>query len=107
MKQEYKRESFVMFQRMLENIKYEVIKILSLVQVQDAEEVEAMEEERKKEIESQQMEFKHDSVLGEDEEESSASETKTIRHNGKRVRRNDPCPCGSGKKYKRCCGQLG
>ncbi|MDU4093612.1 MAG: preprotein translocase subunit SecA [Pantoea sp.] len=101
-KQEYKRESFAMFAAMLESLKYEVISTLSKVQVRMPEEVEAMEAQRREEAErlAQQQQLSH----VDDETEAAAA---LAGETGERkVGRNDPCPCGSGKKYKQCHGRL-
>ncbi|WP_415900233.1 preprotein translocase subunit SecA [Neptuniibacter sp. QD48_11] len=111
-KQEYKRESFHLFQELLENIKRDVIRILSHVQVQQPEDVEAMEQQRREQAERQQMDFKHDNssaMSGEEGESSNAEEQaqpETFVRDGRKVGRNEPCPCGSGKKYKQCHGKL-
>lgn len=101
-KQEYKRESFSMFAAMLESLKYEVISTLSKVQVRLPEEVEAMEAERREEAERlasmQQLSHVDDDTLA---AQSLAAET-----GERKIGRNDPCPCGSGKKYKQCHGRL-
>lgn len=100
-KQEYKRESFAMFAAMLESLKYEVVSVLSKVQVRMPEDVEAMEEQRREEADrlakKQQLSHVEQSVL-----ESEP----TIGIDERKVSRNDPCPCGSGKKYKQCHGRL-
>ncbi|MEI7254616.1 preprotein translocase subunit SecA [Dickeya dadantii] len=94
-KQEYKRESFAMFAAMLEGLKYEVISTLSKVQVRMPEEVEALEQQRREEAErlARQQQLSH-----QDEAGSPYADRK--------IGRNDPCPCGSGKKYKQCHGRL-
>ncbi len=101
-KQEYKRESFAMFAAMLESLKYEVISVLSKVQVRMPEEVEAMEQQRREEAErlarQQQLSHVDDATLVAQDLASQTGERK--------VGRNDPCPCGSGKKYKQCHGRL-
>ena len=101
-KQEYKRESFSMFAAMLESLKYEVISTLSKVQVRLPEEVEEMEAVRRGEAERlsrmQQLSHVDDDTLA---AQSLAAET-----GERKVGRNDPCPCGSGKKYKQCHGRL-
>lgn len=104
-KQEYKRESFAMFAAMLESLKYEVISVLSKVQVRMPEEVEALEVQRREEAErlAKQQQFSHESdnsALMSQEEASVAASLE------RKVGRNDPCPCGSGKKYKQCHGRL-
>ncbi len=93
-KQEYKRESFELFSEMLDNLKYDVIGILSKVQIQAESDVEAVEEQHRK-AEELPKNYQH---------ESAASEVAPQRQ--PRVGRNDPCPCGSGKKYKQCHGKL-
>ncbi|WP_420600297.1 preprotein translocase subunit SecA [Neptuniibacter sp.] len=109
-KQEYKRESFHLFQELLENIKRDVIRILSHVQVQQPEDVEEMEKQRREQAERQQMDFTHDqsSAMGEETETSSeeAEAPAPFTREGRKVGRNEPCTCGSGKKYKQCCGKL-
>ncbi|AKJ41433.1 preprotein translocase subunit SecA [Pragia fontium] len=105
-KQEYKRESFSMFASMLEALKYEVISVLSKVQVRMPEEVEAVEQQRREEAErlASQQQFSHqeeNSLM----EESDGSNKPMVREERK-IGRNDPCPCGSGKKYKQCHGSL-
>ncbi|MGP8333523.1 preprotein translocase subunit SecA [Serratia sp. CY43514] len=102
-KQEYKRESFNMFATMLESLKYEVISVLSKVQVRMPEEVEALEQQRREEAErlAQQQQLSHhdeNALVTEDPNALATAERK--------VGRNDPCPCGSGKKYKQCHGRL-
>jgi preprotein translocase subunit SecA len=102
-KQEYKRESFNMFATMLESLKYEVISVLSKVQVRMPEEVEALEQQRREEAErlAQQQQLSHhdeNALATEDPNAPATAERK--------VGRNDPCPCGSGKKYKQCHGRL-
>ncbi|GAA0303005.1 preprotein translocase subunit SecA [Psychrosphaera haliotis] len=100
-KQEYKRESFELFSTMLEQLKIEVIKVLCRVQVKAEEDVEAVEEQRRQ-AEAADLEFQHESS------NQLASEEKTEVNVSSRVKvgRNDPCPCGSGKKYKQCHGKL-
>ncbi len=104
-KQEYKRESFAMFAAMLESLKYEVISVLSKVQVRMPEEVEALEVQRREEAErlARQQQLSHqtdNSALMSEEEVKVANSLE------RKVGRNDPCPCGSGKKYKQCHGRL-
>ncbi|EMI5491305.1 preprotein translocase subunit SecA [Providencia stuartii] len=103
-KQEYKRESFNMFANMLESLKYEVISTLSKVQVRLPEEVEALEQQRKEEAErlAKKQHLSHEASA-----ESLMSEAEAqIATQGHKIGRNDPCPCGSGKKYKQCHGRL-
>ncbi|MBI3562668.1 MAG: preprotein translocase subunit SecA [Gammaproteobacteria bacterium] len=103
-KQEYKREAFELFREMLGRIKNEVISILSKIVVRSDAEVQAMEEQRRQEESAKHMEFHHDKVGGE-VEKTQEEHTPFVR-NGRKVGRNEPCPCGSGKKYKQCHGKL-
>jgi len=111
-KQEYKRESFRLFSDMLDNIKFEVIKVISTVQVEAPDDMAVMEEKRRQKAQasSQQMQFQHiDTLAPPEQQEAETGEmvgVKTFRREGKKIGRNDPCPCGSGKKYKHCCGKL-
>ena len=97
--QEYKRESFEMFKDLLDRIKYETIRIIARVKVRQDEDVEAMEHQENKNVT-----YQHQSAG----EASSQSDEKveTFVRDGEKVGRNDPCPCGSGKKYKKCHGKL-
>jgi preprotein translocase subunit SecA len=107
-KQEYKREAFEMFSAMLENIKREVVMILSKVQVRE----EAPPPPREMPS-ADEFEFKHEEFTGlggePDEQarpaEGDGSHTPFVRSERK-VGRNEPCPCGSGKKYKHCHGRI-
>ena len=107
-KQEYKRESYELFSEMLDKVKFEVTSLLARVRIRDEEEVTAMEEadRARHEQQAKQMSFQHPSAgtLGADEE---LAEMGVIKASGPKVGRNDPCPCGSGKKFKQCHGQLG
>ncbi|MEY4475574.1 MAG: preprotein translocase, SecA subunit [Pseudomonadota bacterium] len=104
-KQEYKRESFSMFAAMLESLKYEVISVLCKIQVRMPEEVEALEVQRREEAErlskQQQLSHKSDNSALMSEEEVNVAVSLE-----RKVGRNDPCPCGTGKKYKQCHGRL-
>ena len=107
-KQEYKRESFDLFSQLLDRIKGEVISVISKVKVNAEEDVEAVEEQRRAQV---QMNFQHDEVSAlESEEEEPASaeepEQQPFVREDRKVGRNEPCPCGSGKKYKQCHGRL-
>ena len=101
-KQEYKRESFSMFAAMLESLKYEVISTLSKVQVRMPEEVEEMEQQRREEAErlAQMQQLSHQ------DDDTLAAASLAEQTGDRKVGRNDPCPCGSGKKYKQCHGRL-
>ncbi|WP_299802258.1 preprotein translocase subunit SecA [uncultured Shewanella sp.] len=107
-KQEYKRESFELFQQMLESLKHDVISVLSKVQVQAQSDVEEMEERRRQEDAKIRRDYQHaeaEVIVGAEERASLAATQPTVR-DGEKVGRNDPCPCGSGKKYKQCHGKL-
>ena len=107
-KQEYKRESYDLFEQLLENIKHETIKYLSHVEVSSKDDVERMEQQRKRQ--ETQHQYQHAQVAnmgGEDAEEQNSTETsQPVVRSAPQVGRNSPCPCGSGKKYKQCCGKI-
>jgi preprotein translocase subunit SecA len=92
-------------------LKQEVVRILSHLQIKRQEEAELIEQKRREEAERQQLAFQHAqaSALPEAEQERSrqaeAPQQPMVRDTPK-VGRNDPCTCGSGKKYKQCCGAL-
>jgi preprotein translocase subunit SecA len=116
-KQEYKREAFEMFTTLLEDIKYEVTNILAKVQVKQEEDVQLLDEQRQA---PREMHFDHapaptldayeQSLLApemeEPQEEDESDLVQPFVREGTKVGRNDPCPCGSGKKYKQCHGKL-
>ncbi len=106
-KQEYKREAFEMFEQLLERIKHDVVAFLMRIQLQEPQQAMAALETH----EPQPMAFSHpDAGNGfEDEEVVDAvvgNAANPYERDGAKVGRNDPCPCGSGKKYKNCHGQL-
>jgi preprotein translocase subunit SecA len=107
-KQEYKREAFEMFTQLLERIKHEVVTILTKVQVQTQADVDAVDEQRRT---HGNVQYQHPEAgaMAEDEAAGTAEEeeqhTPYVRE-GRKIGRNDPCPCGSGKKYKQCHGKL-
>ena len=108
--QEYKREAFELFSMMLESIKSEVTKILMNVQIRSAEELESIEEPEA----PRNVQYQHAPAQGGDaavEAEADgdvaiAERPQPFIRPGQKVGRNDPCPCGSGKKYKQCHGRL-
>ena len=105
-KQEYKRESFALFSQMLEALKVEVITILSRVKVQAEEDVEKVEEQRRQ-ADNVPKQFEHENASAtEAPPEAASDKVRTEVRDGPKVGRNDPCPCGSGKKYKQCHGKL-
>ena len=108
-KQEYKRESFELFEGMLESLKSDVIAILSKVRVQQQEEVERVEEERRRQAEelARRQQFQHQNAENQIADESQESdEAAPYQREERKVGRNEPCPCGSGKKYKQCHGKI-
>jgi len=121
-KQEFKRESFELFSEMLEKFKREVTTILARVRVRDDDEVARMEAEERNQAEAQarHMQFQHPEHpalapvgYGADEEtanmlaeQATVVVPQPVLREGPKIGRNDPCPCGSGKKYKQCHGQL-
>ncbi|MFB9135180.1 preprotein translocase subunit SecA [Vibrio sp. AK197] len=109
-KQEYKRESFELFEGLLDSLKSDVITILSKVRVQQQEEVERMEAQRQAQAEeaarlAQAQHASAENPLGEEEAAEDAHAQPMVREERK-VGRNEPCPCGSGKKYKQCHGKI-
>ncbi|KXI23276.1 preprotein translocase subunit SecA [Photobacterium sanguinicancri] len=109
-KQEYKRESFELFEEMLESLKSDVIAILSRVRVQQQEDVDRIEEERRQQAEelARRQQFQHQNAENQIADESTSDEegAGTFQREERKVGRNEPCPCGSGKKYKQCHGKI-
>ena len=108
-KQEYKRESFALFEALLRRLKYEVVRFLSHVQVQRPDEAAAIERQRREAAAKQKMAFEHAeaSAAGQGEGPSGDQQSmQTVTRASPKVGRNEPCPCGSGKKYKQCHGAL-
>ncbi len=127
-KQEYKREAFEMFQSMTERVKYDLVGLLSKIQVRGGSDVEAVEEQRRR---TAPIKFVHEEAPSASEappepeamarapvpaaapaplaasgaQPEEAPKTPFVRQ-GRKVGRNEPCPCGSGKKYKQCHGKL-
>jgi preprotein translocase subunit SecA len=108
-KQEFKRESFELFQDLPQNIKFDVVRMLSRMQIENPKEIEAQERLRRAEA-AQKMNFQHSQAsAGSDEDvrqPKGAAKAETFVREERKVGRNEPCPCGSGKKYKQCCGRL-
>ncbi len=103
-KQEYKREAFELFETMLEAIRRDVTRVLMTVRIQAPE---AVEEVASAEPAPKNVRYEHPEVHVVAEEEPAAeSKAQPTVHAGPRIGRNDPCPCGSGKKYKHCHGRL-
>lgn len=109
-KNEYKREAFELFESLLSNIRFEVVRFLSRVQFQTTEDVEELERRRREEESRAKLNYQKSSAsaMGEPEEPEPEPEPQApfVRRE-KKVGRNEPCPCGSGKKYKSCHGKLG
>jgi len=127
-KQEYKREAFGMFNEMLARFKHQVVSVLSKVQIQAESDVTAVEEQRRRAAEKRPLQFQHESApapMAGSEATSTPGEPplppagrpleqraappprpETRVREQPKVGRNDPCPCGSGKKYKQCHGKL-
>ncbi|GGA74501.1 protein translocase subunit SecA [Neiella marina] len=99
-KQEYKRESFALFSNMLDALKLEVISILSRVRVQSQEDVDAAEEKRRQQ--QQALPKQYQGAAGAESAGAQQGQQNAV----PKVGRNEPCPCGSGKKYKQCHGKL-
>ncbi len=106
-KQEYKREAFEMFTSMLDRVKTEVVTILAKVQLREESEVDELER-RQQEASQEGLELQHADASAPQGEPEPASEPEraTFVRNQPKVGRNEPCPCGSGKKYKQCHGKL-
>ena len=104
-KQEYKREAFELFRQLIDQVKTEVTRVLMTVQVQSREQVEqateAMEQRSAHSLEHMTYGAPSDGDIG-----GSVEDEPLELPEGARVGRNDPCPCGSGKKYKQCHGKL-
>ncbi|MCP4322377.1 MAG: preprotein translocase subunit SecA [Alteromonadales bacterium] len=105
-KQEYKRESLEMFIEMLDNLKHDVVTILSKVQVQSKEEVEAIAEQRRLADERAKLEMQHAGALNGEQADDNNDHADPFVREERKVGRNEPCPCGSGKKFKQCHGRL-
>ena len=108
-KQEYKRESFALFEGLLQRLKYEVVRFLSNVQVQRSDEAAAIEQQRRKAAAQQKMAFEHaeaGSAVAPVTDAPPPAAPQPMTRAQPKVGRNDPCPCGSGKKYKQCHGAL-
>ncbi len=129
-RQEYKREAFSLFQDLLSNFQFEVVKMLSQVSIRQEDEVAAIERRRQEQAARERMNFQHQSVSalgGAAQASPAARQPQPLPASGQpqlrpqpqqqlqpqpfvrevpKVGRNAPCPCGSGKKYKNCCGRI-
>ena len=107
-KQEFKREAFNMFTSMLERIKHDVVSLIARVELRAEEDVKVVEERRRQ---TGDIELQHDQVDGmtgeaEGQSHNIKEQSQPIEREGRKVGRNEPCPCGSGKKFKQCHGAL-
>lgn len=110
-KQEYKREAFELFQSMLVNMKLEFVRFLSLVELEPQDDPDAIEKQRREEQANATVTASHadpDSadLIKEDDDEGSESADQPVVRDGRKVGRNEVCPCGSGKKFKHCHGVI-
>ena len=112
-KQEYKREAFELFQSMLQNMKEEFIRFLALVQLQAQDDPDAIEKQRLAEAENETVSATHANAgsatageSGQPGQQPAQASSQPITREGRKVGRNEPCPCGSGKKYKQCHGKV-
>ncbi|TAM97584.1 MAG: preprotein translocase subunit SecA, partial [Rhodanobacteraceae bacterium] len=121
-KQEYKREAYRLFEDMLGRIKKELVQTLARVRIRTEEEVAALEAEQRRAAAARAMEFQHAQSTGFDAAPQTGAEgghaqqavegaavvatAAPVVRAGPKIGRNDPCPCGSGKKYKHCHGAL-
>lgn len=111
-KQEYKREAFELFKSMLQNMKEEFVKFMSLVELQAQDDPDAIEKQRRAEAESEVIQASHPEAGGElaaagSDTPDAAPSQQPVTRDGRKVGRNEPCPCGSGKKFKQCHGKVG
>lgn len=115
-RQEYKREAFALFQDMMTNLQQEVVKVLSHVKIRQEDPADAIERKRQEEKAREKMQFQHQAVSALAESGAPESGSRPPQDDSERpspfvrevpkVGRNDPCPCGSGKKYKVCHGKI-
>ncbi|MGD9842823.1 MAG: SEC-C metal-binding domain-containing protein, partial [Steroidobacteraceae bacterium] len=112
-KQEYKREAFELFSSMLDRIKHDTVSMLARLQVRSEAELQAEAEERQRHLEAN-MRAQHAApaslMAAADDQVPTADQSQGVNNqvirDGRKVGRNEPCPCGSGKKYKHCHGAL-
>ncbi|MFT4694521.1 MAG: preprotein translocase subunit SecA [Francisella sp.] len=108
-KNEYKKEAFELFSSMLDNFKYDVISSLAKIRIATEEETQRAQEEWKDSMSD--IKAEHESVIDNNErhdeqEQEEGPKIKQVKREGPKVKRNDPCPCGSGKKFKQCHGKV-
>ena len=107
-KQEYKREAFELFQSMLHNMKFEFIRFLAKVQIQPQDDPDAIEKQRREEVSRESVTANHADAasLSADAPPAGQSAAQPAKREGRKVGRNEKCPCGSNKKFKHCHGEL-
>jgi preprotein translocase subunit SecA len=110
-KQEYKREAFDLFQQMLNQIQHELIRVLMSLEMRQEDEVERLERQREEQAREQARQMREqtpeaDAAGGETDPSQATARPQTVVREGRKIGRNEPCPCGSGKKYKQCHGKL-
>jgi preprotein translocase subunit SecA len=105
-KQEYKRESFALFEDLLDSIKYETIRYLSHIEVATQEDMQRLEQKRRAEQSNRQYQHAEAAAMEKEAQSDVEAGQQPIQRTGPKVGRNDACPCGSGKKYKQCCGKI-
>ena len=103
-KQEYKRESFTLFQTLQDNINREVIRLLSRIKLANDNEIEEAERRRRNEA-ARRMAFNRAEPAAERGNGEPRTRPETVVRATPKIGRNEPCPCGSGRKYKHCCGK--
>ena len=110
-KQEYKRESFELFNNLLNALKHDVVRVLCHVQVQSKEELEQIEQKRREalahQMEAAKTQHEEGSAMpAENNQEEAQAQPEPFVRDGRKVGRNEVCPCGSGKKFKQCHGKI-
>ncbi len=108
-KQEYKRESFSLFEELLDNVKYDTIRFLNNVQISSQDDLSKLENKRRDEQSNRAYSHARIELNEEDRNEKSqltSEKNEPIKRQGVKVGRNEPCSCGSGKKFKHCCGKI-
>ena len=107
-KQEYRREAFELYGELLSVIKNDVVKSIMAVRIRTADELDAASESINEDMSQiKEVQYQHADVSADAaESEQPAERVLAPVRSGPKVGRNDPCPCGSGKKYKACCGAL-
>ncbi|ASG68001.1 preprotein translocase subunit SecA [Francisella halioticida] len=110
-KNEYKKEAFELFSSMLDSFKYEVISSLAKIRISTEEETQRAQEEWKESMGD--IKAEHESVIDnnqredeQDEQQEEIPKVQQVKRDGPKIKRNDPCQCGSGKKYKQCHGKV-